>query len=137
MQAERTKLYADLRQLVFHAGEQFPQTRFYLCNDPEFPFVTGQGLVEACGQFGSWISRRGQNGCHVALLGPNCAAWLTCFFAVISSGCAVVPLYYGAPLEDQAYCLDKSDSVILREGRRCAERRPSRAGNLRDARPAL
>ena len=25
MQAERTQLYADLRQLVFHAGEQFPQ----------------------------------------------------------------------------------------------------------------
>ncbi|MBQ6402469.1 MAG: AMP-binding protein [Oscillospiraceae bacterium] len=133
MQAERTQLYADLRQLVFHAGKQFPQTQFFLSQDPDFPFVTGQGLWEACGQFGSWISRRGQTGCHIALLGPNGAAWLTCFFAVISSGCAVVPLYYGAPLEDQSYCLQKSDSVILLYDKRCE----TDAVALRDALPAL
>ena len=133
MQAEYTRLYADLRQLVFHAAEQFPQTQFYLSHDPAFPFVTGQGLLEACGQFGSWISRRGQTGCHIALLGPNCAAWLTCFFAVISSGCAVVPLYYGSPLDDQASCLLRSDSVILLYDKSCEKD----AVALREGQPGL
>ena len=133
MQADRTQLYADLRQLVFHAGEAFPQTRFFISRDPDLPFVTGQGLLDACGQFGSWISRRGQTGCHIALLGPNCAAWLTCFFAVISSGCAVVPLYFGAPLADQTYCLRRSDSVILLYDKSCEKD----AVALREAQPEL
>ena len=133
MQADRTQLYANLRQLVFHAGEAFPQTRFFISSDPKLPFVTGQGLLDACGQFGSWISRRGQTGCHVALLGPNCAAWLTCFFAVISSGCAVVPLYFGAPLADQTYCLRRSDSVILLYDKSCEKD----AVALREAQPEL
>ncbi len=125
--------YENLRDIVFHAGEQFPYTHFFLSNDHELPFVTGQGLLEACGQFGSWISRRGQTGCHIALLGPNSAAWLTCFFAVMSSGCAVVPLYYGSPLEDLAYCLQKSDSVILLYDKSCERD----AGALKDRIPEL
>ena len=88
--SEQAAHYENLRELVFHAGEQFPQTHFYLSNDPDLPFITGQALMDACGQFGSWMNRRGQSGCHVALLGPNSAAWLTCFFAAVSSGCAAV-----------------------------------------------
>ena len=111
--------YENLRELVFHAGEKFPQTHFYLSSDPDLPFITGQALLEACGQFGSWISRRGQLGCHVALLGPNSAAWLTCFFAAVSSGCAAVPLYYGSPVDDQEYCLQRADSAILLYDKSC------------------
>ena len=112
-------VYSDLRQLVFHAAEHFPQTQFFVSHDPELPFVTGQALLDACGQFGSWISRRGQAGCHIALLGPTSAVWLTCFFAVVSSGCAAVPLYYGSPLEDLSYCLNLSDSAILLYDKSC------------------
>ena len=126
-------LYKDLQQLVFHAGEHFPQTHFFISNDPELPFITGQALLETCGQFGSWISRRGQTGCHVALLGPNCAAWLTCFFAVVSSGCAAVPLYYGSPTEDLADCLNRSDSAILLYDKSCEKE----AVALHQAQPEL
>ena len=131
--SERNAHYENLRELVFHAGEQFPQTQFYLSADPDLPFITGQALLDACGQFGSWINRRGQSGCHVALLGPNSAAWLTCFFAAVSSGCAAVPLYYGSPLEDQVYCLARSDSAILLYDKRCEKD----AIALRDRQPGL
>ena len=134
MQApEQSAKYDNLRELVFHAGEQFPQTHFYLSSDPELPFITGQALADVCGQFGSWIERRGQSGCHVALLGPNSAAWLTCFFAAATSGCAAVPLYYGSPLEDQVYCLRKSDSAILLYDKSCEKD----AVALRDRLPEL
>ena len=131
--SEQRAHYENLRELVFHAGERFPQTQFYLSNDPDLPFITGQALQDACGQFGSWISRRGQVGCHVALLGVNSAAWLTCFFAAVSSGCAAVPLYYGSPLEDQAYCIRKSDSAILLYDKGCEKD----AIALRDMVPGL
>lgn len=131
--SEQATHYQNLRELVFHAGEQFPQTHFYLSSDPDLPFITGQALMDACGQFGSWINRRGQLGCHVALLGPNSAAWLTCFFAVVSSGCAAVPLYYGSPLEDQEYCLKRSDSTILLYDKSCEKD----AIALRDCVPEL
>ena len=130
---EQAAHYENLRELVFHAGERFPQTHFYLSNDPDLPFITGQALLDACGQFGSWIARRGQCGCHVALLGPNSAAWITCFFAAVSSGCAAVPLYYGSPLEDQAYCLKRSDSTILLYDKSCEKD----AIALRDRQPGL
>ena len=131
--SEQRAHYENLRELVFHAGERFPQTHFYLSNDPDLPFITGQALMDACGQFGSWISRRGQVGCHVALLGPNSAAWLTCFFAAVSSGCAAVPLYYGSPLDDQVYCIRQSDSVILLYDKSCEKD----AIALRDRQPGL
>ncbi len=111
--------YENLRDLVLHAGEYFPQTQFFLCSDTSLPFITGQGLQDACGQFGSWIRHRGQTGIHIALLGPNSAAWLTCFFSVVSSGCAVVPLYFGAPVEDLISCVRRSDTTILLYDRSC------------------
>ena len=39
--SEQAAHYENLRELVFHAGEQFPQTHFYLSNDPDLPFITG------------------------------------------------------------------------------------------------
>ena len=34
--------YADLRELVFHAAETFPETRFFPCGDAAMPYVTGR-----------------------------------------------------------------------------------------------
>lgn len=44
-----------------------------------------------------------------------------------------MPLYYGSPLEDQAYCLRKSDSAILLYDKSCEKD----AIALRDAQPGL
>ena len=33
--------YENLRDLVLHAGEFFPQTQFFLCSDSSLPFITG------------------------------------------------------------------------------------------------
>ena len=36
--------YADLRELVFHAAEAFPETRFFPSGDAAMPYVTGREL---------------------------------------------------------------------------------------------
>ena len=125
--------YENLRDLVLHAGEFFPQTQFFLCSDSSLPFITGQGLQDACGQFGSRIRHRGQAGSHIAILGPNSAAWLTCFFSVVSSGCAAVPLYFGSTVEELISCVQRSDTTILLYDRSCDKE----AGAIQAALPGL
>ena len=126
-------LYRDLREVVFHAAEHFPETRFFLSTDPAMPYVTGRTLKARCGQFGAWIAHRNQVGAHIAILGPNGAAWLTAYFAVLSSGCVAVPLHLGTKAEELKGCVQRSDSVMLLYDESCA----AEAETLRAAIPTL
>ena len=51
--------YADLRELVFHAAEAFPDTRFFPSGDAAMPYVTGRELKAFTGALGAWAARRG------------------------------------------------------------------------------
>lgn len=105
--------YRNLRDLVFHAAENFPSTEFFITDDPGFPHITGSELKTLCGKFGTWVEQQHRFGCHIALLGPNGASWLTAFFSVLSSGCVAVPLHLGSTEEDLDYYCDKADVDIL------------------------
>lgn len=110
-------LYNNLRDVVFHAAEQYPETKFFISSDKEFPFVTGRELKAFCGHFG-W--KTGDNvGAHIALLGPNGAAWITAFFSIISSGCVAVPLHLGMPDDELEYCVEKAECSILIYDKSC------------------
>ena len=58
-------VYSDLRQLVFHAGEHFPQTQFFVSSDPELPFVTGQALLDACDSLACYIETAQMTGMRI------------------------------------------------------------------------
>ena len=105
--------YRNLRDLVFHAAESFPSTEFFITDDPGFPHINGSELKTLCGKFGTWVEQQHRFGCHIALLGPNGASWLTAFFSVLSSGCVAVPLHLGSTEEDLDYYCDKADVDIL------------------------
>jgi len=105
--------YRNLRDLVFHAAENFPSTEFFITDDPGFPHITGSELKTLCGKFGTWVEQQHRFGCHIALLGPNGASWLTAFLSVLSSGCVAVPLHLGSTEEDLDYYCDKADVDIL------------------------
>ena len=113
--------YADLREVVFHAAEQFPDTRFFLSADDAMPHVTGRELKSLCGGYAPWAERRGFAGRHIALLGPNSAAWLSAFFAVISGGGVAGPLHLGSKTEELTHCLRRSESAVLIYDAACAE----------------
>ena len=81
--------YRNLRDVVFHAADNFPETRFFISEDASFPYVLGKDLKSFCGKFSHWIQENHYENSHIALLGPNCAAWLTCFFSVLSSSSSV------------------------------------------------
>ena len=105
--------YQNLRDLVFHAAENYPSTRFFITDDPGFPHITGAELKTVCGKFGAWMEQQYGIGRHIALLGPNGASWLTAYFSVLSSGCVAVPLHLGSTEEDLDYYCDKADVDIL------------------------
>lgn len=111
--------YADLREVVLHAGTQFPETPFFFSSDPAMPHVTGRELRDYCGRFGVWAEGEGLAGAHFAILGPNGAAWLSCYFAVICSGQVAVPLHLGTKAEELESCLRRSDSAVLLYDRSC------------------
>ena len=105
--------YADLRELVFHAAEAFPDTRFFPSGDAATPYVTGRELRRFVGALGAWAARRRLQGKHIALLGPNGAAWISCFFAALGGGCVAVPLHLGTKTEELISCARRSDSAVL------------------------
>lgn len=113
--------YADLREVVLHAGAQFPNTKFFLSSDPAMPYVLGSELKSYCGKFGLWADSEGLSGGHIAILGPNGAAWLSCYFAIISSGYVAVPLHLGTKAEELESSLRRSDSTVLLYDKSCAK----------------
>ena len=125
--------YTDLRAVVDRAAERFPQTRFFLSGDPAMPHVTGRELRAFCGAFGSWSARQGDAGIHVAILGPNGAAWLSCFFAVVCGGGVAVPLHLGTKPEELKNCLIRADAELLVYDESCA----AEADAIRQALPEL
>ena len=111
--------YNNLRDVVFHAAANFPDTRFFITEDEEFPYITGKELKHYCGAFGRWICDLDTHPSHIAVLGHNGAAWLSVFFSTISAGCVVVPLHVDAGEDDLQYYLEKSDADILIYDRAC------------------
>lgn len=124
--------YADLREIVFHASEQFPETRFFPSSDKAVPYVTGRELKTLCGAFGAWSARTGREGAHVAILGPNGAAWISCFFAVVCGGGVAVPLHLGTQTDELISCLERSDAELLVYDERCAADAASVCAGLPD-----
>lgn len=110
-------VYSNLRDIVLRAAKLYPNTKFFITNDKDFPFVTGDELKAYCGHSGHLM--RNAEGSHIAILGANGAAWITTFFSVISSGCVAVPLHLGSTDAELEYCLKKSDSTTLLYDKSC------------------
>ena len=104
--------YPNMRALVAHAGECFPDTDFFLCADERMPAVTGAELYGLCKRAAGGLDRLGAQG-QIAVYGPSSAAWLAAYFAVLSSGRAVVPLHDASPLQELEYCLRLADCGLL------------------------
>lgn len=109
----------DLRELVISAAERFPETDFFLCSDKEFPSVSGSRLLSLCKKAASVLPRSGAAE-HIALLGPNSAAWITAYFAVMSAGHTVVPLHSGMKRDELKECLLMADCSMLFFDESCA-----------------
>lgn len=105
--------YHSLQDVVVRANRLFPDTRFFLSKDPAMPYVLGRELYRLCGRLGSKVRHGGMQGAHIALLGPNCAAWISAYFAVVSGGCTAVPMHLGTPDDELASCLARADVSLL------------------------
>ncbi len=103
--------YSDMRQLVRHAAESFPDRDFFLCTDDRMPSVKGKELYELCGKAAGLDELKEKQ--HIALLGPSSTAWLAAYFAVLSSGRVIVPLHDGMQLDELEECLRMADCAIL------------------------
>lgn len=110
-------VYENLRDVVLRAARLFPSTKFFISGDKDCPYVTGAELKTCCGHFGELM--QSEQGRHIAILGPNGAAWITAFFAVVCAGCTTVPLHLGCPDDELEYCLKKSDSTMLIYDKSC------------------
>ncbi len=104
--------YKDMRQLVSHAAECFPEKEFFLCADKRMPCVTGSELYSLCKRAAAVLERH-IDGQRIAILGPSSAAWLTAFFAVISAGRVIVPLQDAMQTEELLDCLRLSECDAL------------------------
>ena len=108
--------YSSMRDLAAHAADCFPDTPFFICQDGDLPSVSGKQLYELCGKAAGCLSFLPQHS-HIAILGPGSAAWLTAYFAVISSGHVVVPLHDGMQPQELETCIRQADcSVLLYDG---------------------
>ncbi|MBO6092544.1 MAG: AMP-binding protein [Oscillospiraceae bacterium] len=104
--------YANLRELVRHAAEHFPETRFFLCQDERLPFLRGKELYDLCGRAAGALSMLPKKS-HIAILGPGSAAWLVAYFAVVSAGHVIVPMHDGMRQGELDTCIRHADCVLL------------------------
>ncbi len=110
--------YSDLRALVAHAAEFFPEKAFFLCTDGQMPSVTGAELYRLCIRASGVLERIGAPR-HIAVLGPGSAAWLASYFAVLSAGRVIVPLCDGTQIQELEDCVRLADcGMLLYDARR-------------------
>lgn len=105
--------YTDLRDLVDTAAERYPNTEFFISSDKLLPHISGRQLRHCCAAFAFFARREGNAGEHIAILGRNCAAWITAFFAVVTGGCVAAPLSVDAKTAELDYCVKKADCTTL------------------------
>ncbi len=124
--------YPDMRCLVEHAADRFPDREFFLCADEKLPSVTGAELYGYCKKASAALEEF-TAARHVALLGPGSAAWLAAYFAVLSAGRVIVPLHDGLQPPELEDCLRLADCGVLLYD----ERRGETAAMLAQAVPGL
>ena len=105
--------YRDLRELVDTAAERYPNTEFFISSDKLLPHITGRQLRHCCCAFVHIVRSEGRQGEHIAVLGRNCAAWITAFFSIVTGGCVAVPLSVDAKGDELDYCVKKADCTTL------------------------
>jgi len=103
--------YADIRALVRHAADCFPDTGFFLCSDDEMPQVTGSELFRYCSKAAAVLDAYQSR--HFAILGPGSAAWITAFFSVVSGGRVIVPLHDGMNERELAESVRQAECGVL------------------------
>lgn len=124
--------YTDMRCLAEHAASCFPDREFFLCADEKMPSVSGAELYGLCKKAAAVLEEFTAEQ-HIALLGPSSAAWLTAYFAVLSAGRVIVPLYDGMQPQELEDCLRLADCGLLLYD----ERRGETAALLAQAVPDL
>lgn len=105
--------YRDLRELVDTAAERYPNTEFFISSDKLLPYITGRQLRHCCCAFAHIVRSEGRQDEHIAVLGRNCAAWITAFFSIVTGGCVAVPLSVDAKEDELDYCVKKADCTAL------------------------
>lgn len=105
--------YRDLRELVDTAAERYPNTEFFISSDKLLPYITGWQLRHCCCAFAHIVRSEGRQDEHIAVLGRNCAAWITAFFSIVTGGCVAVLLSVDAKEDELDYCVKKADCTAL------------------------
>lgn len=112
--------FKNMRDLVISAAANHPDTDFFICKDRSFPSVTGARLCSICKRAQSVLPKH-RDAEHIALLGPNSAAWITAYFAVISSGNVVVPLHHGLKHDELKEYISRADCSMLLFDESCSK----------------
>lgn len=105
--------YRNLTELVERAGERYPNTGFFISGDKSLKSISRSELLHCCRAFAHLERTGGRQGEHIAILGKNCAAWITAFFAVVAGGAVAVPLSKDARTDELSYCVNKADCSVL------------------------
>ncbi len=94
----------NLNEMVRYGAENFGERNFLEYKNPDGTIAakTYAQFKAACDSACLWLTERGLDGAHIALVGPTSFEWITGYFAAAMTGGAAVPL---APSEtDEMNC---------------------------------
>ena len=63
--------------------------------------------------FSAALAALGEQGKHIAVIGPTSYSWVTSYFGIVDSGSVAVPLDANLPDEDLCELLDRADVTTL------------------------
>lgn len=101
---ETIKSYSDNTAFILKHGSGGNITYEYIKYDKFGKDITA---------FGTALIKRGYQGKRISIIGKNSYPWIVAYFAGLNSGCVVVPLDKGLPLEELESCLVRSKSDVI------------------------
>lgn len=120
--------------LALHA-QQTPSKPLLVMRDISFSYAE---IYSASLRFCMQLYAAGiSEGDHVALIAPNGAAFLTCWFGINMAGAVAVPLNHELVGEGLLYAIEQSDSKLLVVNSEWLEKRGGNLGGKADTIPVI
>lgn len=108
-------VYSTIRDILVGAEEKFgaEDAIRYKKDKNEIEAKTYTQLREDSESFSCALKALGEQGNHIAIIGPTSYAWITAYFGIVNGGSVAVPLDAALPVNELCELIDRADVTVL------------------------
>lgn len=106
---------STIREIIVQSEQRFGDEDAirYKKNKNEITGRSYRKLRQDSESFSAALRELGEQGSHIALIGPTSYEWITAYFGIVNSGSVAVPLDVLLPTEEVCELIDRADATLL------------------------